>query len=73
MDWPRIVISAVVTGIIAGGGAAISALTEDGTIGTAAMAIALLTGLVVAAKDVQSTLSPPPAKGAEPPPISKVK
>ena len=57
----RMGLSAMAAGVIAGAGAAITALTQgDGTIRHSAMVAAALTGLVAGAKDVQAYLSAPP-------------
>jgi hypothetical protein len=46
--------------IIAAGGAAISVLTEAGTIGKAGLWVVVLTGIIAAAKDVQAAFMEPP-------------
>jgi len=58
-------LSALSAGVIAGAGAAITALTQgEGMIRESAIIVAGLTGLVAAAKDVQAYLATPPAAGA---------
>ena len=57
-------LSSLSAGVIAGAGAAITALTQgEGMIRESAIVVAVLTGLVAAAKDVQAYLSTPPASG----------
>jgi hypothetical protein len=65
----KLILSAVSATVIAGAGAAITALTQgDGSIRHSAMLAAGLTGVVAGAKDVQAYLSTPPT--ALPPPTT---
>ena len=58
--WVKVTISSITQFIIAGCGAAVAVLTDAGTISVAAMAVAIMTGLVSAAKDVQAALMKSP-------------
>lgn len=49
-------LSALAAAIIGGGGVAVASMTENGAITRAGIAIAVITGLMAAAKDIQAAL-----------------
>lgn len=64
--WVKVVLSALTAGIVAGAGAAIAALTSlspGEPIPTLPIWVSVLTGIVSAAKDVQSYLTDSPTTG----------
>lgn len=64
--WVRFWLSAGIAGLLAGGGAATTALTGDDPANGTQWALVLLTTVLALAKDMQAKLAEPPARTKEP-------
>ena len=60
--YAKLIASSVTAGIIAGGGAILASIAEGGTISQTAIIIAVVTGLVAAAKDLRTYIADSPTK-----------
>jgi hypothetical protein len=60
--WVKVSISAVTQFIIAGCGAAVAVLTETDAISSVGIAVAVMTGLISAGKDIQAALMKSPGE-----------